>query len=187
MLAAANAWRQLASELGQTAAGYASTAAGIPWQGPSATAMTLSTLPYIAWLHTTAGQAAQMSLAATTMASSFVATQTAVVHPSVVTANRSDDVKTRLLSEPFDVIIMNGKMPSDWNAKEASLWIKQNCPEMERHILFTFSHGVEQGTERAFLQENNIPFLVKPFEVAELISHARRLLQKAHAAAASAN
>ena len=89
LLTAANAWRQLAIELGQTAAGYASTAAGIPWQGPSATAMTLSTLPYIAWLHTTAAQAAQMSTAATTMASSFVATQTAVVHPSVVTANRT--------------------------------------------------------------------------------------------------
>jgi PPE-repeat protein len=89
LLTAANAWRQLTVELGQTAAGYASTAAGIPWQGPSATAMTLSTLPYIAWLHTTAVQAAQMSTAATTMASSFVATQTAVVHPSVVTANRT--------------------------------------------------------------------------------------------------
>jgi len=89
LLAAANAWRQLAIELEQTAADYASTVAGIPWQGPSATAMTLSTLPYMAWLHTTAVQAAQMSMAATTMASSFVATQTAVVHPSVVTANRT--------------------------------------------------------------------------------------------------
>jgi PPE-repeat protein len=89
LFAAANAWRQLAIELGQTATGYASTVAGISWQGPSATAMTLSTLPYIAWLHTTAGQAAQMSMAATTMASSFSTTQTAVVHPSVVTANRT--------------------------------------------------------------------------------------------------
>jgi hypothetical protein len=58
---------------------------------------------------------------------------------------------------------------------------------MDRHVLFTFSHGVEQGSERAFLQENNIPFLVKPFEVAELISQARRLLQKTHAATASAD
>jgi len=89
LLTAANAWRQLASELGHTAAVYRSTVAGIPWQGPSATAMTASTLPYIAWLHSTAVQAAQMSMAATTMASSFVATQAAVVHPSVVTANRT--------------------------------------------------------------------------------------------------
>jgi DNA-binding response OmpR family regulator len=58
---------------------------------------------------------------------------------------------------------------------------------MESHILFTFSHGVEQGDERAFLQENNVPYLVKPFEVADLISQARKLLHKAHAAAASAS
>ncbi len=107
---------------------------------------------------------------------------------NVVTAIRSEDVKTRLLSEPFDALIMSGKMPGDWNVKEACLWLKQNCPEMERHVLFTFSHGVEQGSdERAFLQENHVPYLVKPFEVAELISRARRLLQKAQAAATGAS
>jgi PPE-repeat protein len=88
-LAAANIWRELAIELGQTAADYASIVAAIPWRGPSATAMTLSTLPYISWLQATAVQAAQMSMAATAMTSSFVATQTAVVHPSVVAANRA--------------------------------------------------------------------------------------------------
>jgi DNA-binding response OmpR family regulator len=106
---------------------------------------------------------------------------------NVVTASRSEDVKTRMLSEPFDLLIMNGKMPADWNAKEAYLWLQQNCAEMEKHVLFTFSNGVHQGDERAFLQEHEVPFLVKPFEVAELISQSRRLLQKAHAAAASAD
>ena len=105
----------------------------------------------------------------------------------VVTATRSEDVRTRLLSEPFDALIMNGKMPSDWNAREACLWLKQHCAEMEKHVLFTFSNGVEQGDERSFLQEHNVPYLVKPFEVAELISQARRLLEKVHAAAASAD
>jgi DNA-binding response OmpR family regulator len=104
---------------------------------------------------------------------------------SVVTALKSEDVKTRLLSEPFDAVIMSGKMPSDWNAKEAHTWITQNCHGMEGHILFTFASGVEQGNDRAFLQENNIPYLVKPFEVADLISQARKLLQKALAASAS--
>ncbi|HEY1657804.1 MAG TPA: GAF domain-containing protein [Candidatus Sulfotelmatobacter sp.] len=104
---------------------------------------------------------------------------------SVVTATKSEDVKTRLLSEPFDAVIMSGKLPSDWNSREAYVWVKQNCPDMETHILFTFSHGVEQSEERAFLQENSVPSLVKPFEVADLISQARKLLQKAHAASAN--
>ncbi|WP_156745474.1 PPE family protein, partial [Mycobacterium sp. 1165178.9] len=51
LLTAANAWRQLAIELGQTAVNYASVVASIPWQGPSATAMTASTLPYVTWMH----------------------------------------------------------------------------------------------------------------------------------------
>jgi two-component system NtrC family sensor kinase len=106
---------------------------------------------------------------------------------SVVTASKSEDVKTRLLSEHFDAVIMSGKMPADWNAKEAHSWITQHCPAMEHHTLFTFTSGVDQGDERAFLLENQIPFLVKPFEVADLISQARRLLQKAQAASASAD
>jgi PAS domain S-box-containing protein len=106
---------------------------------------------------------------------------------NVVTASRSEDVKTRLLSEPFDAVIMSGKMPSDWHAKEAYLWLQQQCSHMESHILFTFSNGVEQGDDREFLRENKVPFLVKPFEVADLISQARQLLQKPHAAAASAD
>ena len=104
---------------------------------------------------------------------------------SVVTASKSEDVKTRLLSEPFDAVIMSAKMPSDWNSREAYLWLKQNCPEMQPHVMFTFSHGAEQSEERAFLQENSVPYLVKPFEVADLISQARKLLQKAHAAASA--
>jgi two-component system NtrC family sensor kinase len=105
---------------------------------------------------------------------------------TVVTARTSQDVKTRLLSEHFDAVIMNSKMPGEWNAKESYGWIKANCPAMEGHVLFTFASGVEPTNGRAFLQENNVPCLVKPFEVAELISETRRLLQRAQAVAAGA-
>jgi len=103
---------------------------------------------------------------------------------TVVTAKTSEDVKSGLLSESFEAVIMAGKMPGDWNAKESYTWIKQNCPGMVGHVLFTFSNGVEQSDGRSFLQENSVPSLVKPFEVAELISQARKLLQKTQAASA---
>jgi DNA-binding response OmpR family regulator len=102
---------------------------------------------------------------------------------AVVTAKTSQDVKTRLLSEQFDAIIINGKMP-EWNAKDSYAWIKANCSVMEGHILFTFASGVDQSEGRTFLQESTIPYLVKPFEVAELIAQTRKLLQKAQAAEA---
>ena len=106
---------------------------------------------------------------------------------SVVTARKSQDVKTRLLSEQFDAVIMNGKIPGDWNVTEAYSWLKEHCPGMEKHLLFTFSNGIDQGETRSLLQEKNIPCLVKPFEVADLIAQARRLLQKSAAATASSS
>jgi two-component system NtrC family sensor kinase len=104
---------------------------------------------------------------------------------TVVTARSSQEVKSRLTSEAMEAVILAGKMPGDWNAKESYTWIKENCPAMVGHVLFTFSNGVEQGDGRSFLQENGIPYLVKPFEVAELITQTRKLLQKAQAAGAS--
>jgi two-component system NtrC family sensor kinase len=103
----------------------------------------------------------------------------------VVTAQSGDDAKTRLQSEQFDAMILNGKMSDQWGAKESYPWIKQNCPSIEGHILYTFSAGVEPKDGRAFAQEYGVPYLVRPFEVAELISQARKLLQKALAAGAS--
>jgi len=103
---------------------------------------------------------------------------------AVVTARTSQDVKTRLLSEQFDAIIMNGKMPGEWDAKESYAWLQKNCEHMQGHILFTFATTVEQSEGRGFLQENSVPYLVKPFEVAELIAQTRKLLQKAQAAGA---
>src|ERR1700692_1371597 len=106
---------------------------------------------------------------------------------TVVTARTSQDVKTRLLSEPFDALIMNGNMPGQWSTKEACEWLQAHCPGMETHVLFTFSNGVDPGDGRAFLRENNVASLVKPFEVAELIAQARRLLHQTQAVGAGAS
>src|SRR5579871_6262556 len=58
---------------------------------------------------------------------------------SVVTARSSEEVKTRLLSEPFHAVIMSAKMPGEWNARESYDWVKANCTGMDEHVLFTFS------------------------------------------------
>jgi DNA-binding response OmpR family regulator len=102
----------------------------------------------------------------------------------VVTVMSSDDVKARLRGEQFDAIIINGKMPGDLSIQDVCRWITENCAGFEKKILVTFSSVADQEA-RKFLQENNIPLLVKPCEVGDLINHARRLLQKAEAVSAS--
>jgi len=92
-------------------------------------------------------------------------------------------MKGRLRNEVFDTLIINGKMPGGCCAQEAYRWTVENCPALERHMLFTFSSVVETEI-RNFLQEKNLPYLVKPFEVSDLIAQARRLSQKTQAASA---
>jgi two-component system NtrC family sensor kinase len=101
----------------------------------------------------------------------------------VVTLTNWDDAKLRLISQRFDALIMNGKMPGGWNPQQVHEWISEKSPELASHLLFTFS-SIAEPEERTFLQEKGIPYLVKPFEVGDLISQARRLLQKTLAAAA---
>jgi PAS domain S-box-containing protein len=103
---------------------------------------------------------------------------------SVVTLTTADDLKGRLASESFDALILDGRMPGGWSAPEAYRWLIANHPGMEKHLLFTFS-SVAEPEIRSFLQSNSVPCLVKPFEVADLIAQARRLLQKTKAASAN--
>ena len=102
---------------------------------------------------------------------------------NVVTLMNAEDVKNRLLSEKFDALIINGRMPGGWTALDIYRWLAESCPGMEKRLLLTFSSVAEPET-RTFLQENNVPYLAKPFEVADLIAQTRRLLQKTLAASA---
>jgi two-component system NtrC family sensor kinase len=102
----------------------------------------------------------------------------------VTTRMNAEEAKALLLSQTFDAVIINGKMPGSWNATDFHHWIEQNRPELQKHLLFTFSSLAEPDLRR-FLQEKSLPHLVKPFEVTDLINHARRLLVKTLAATAN--
>jgi PAS domain S-box-containing protein len=95
----------------------------------------------------------------------------------VTTAMSIEETKKHLQSGSFDAVVLNGRMPGGTSAPEVCLWIQGNCPEMEKKLLLTFSTVADPAT-RAFLLERGVPSLAKPFEVADLISQVRRLLQK---------
>ena len=102
----------------------------------------------------------------------------------VATSTNVEEMKSLLPKQSFDAVIIDGKVQGSGSAQEVYSWLAENCPGMEKHLLFTFS-TVAEPEVRSFLQEKNVPCLVKPFEVSDLITHARRLMQKAQAASAS--
>jgi PAS domain S-box-containing protein len=103
---------------------------------------------------------------------------------TVVTAANIDELKTHLTGQAFDAVVLDGTMSGNGSLAELHRWIAENRSGLEKHLLITFSSAAELET-RNFLQDNNVPCLLKPFEVADLITHVRHLLEKAQAAGAS--
>jgi len=95
----------------------------------------------------------------------------------VTTSISVEDTQERLRSASFDVIVMNGRMPGGSSPREIFEWIARNRPGMEKGVLLTFSSVTDQET-RSFLQEQGVPSLAKPFEIADLISQVRALSQR---------
>jgi PAS domain S-box-containing protein len=103
----------------------------------------------------------------------------------VTTAVSLENMKAALADGSFDGLIMNGKMPCASSVEETQRWIQETWPKLSGHFLFTFSSLAEPEV-RSFLEHNNVPFLVKPFEIGDLIANARKLLAKKKAAKAGA-
>jgi PAS domain S-box-containing protein len=103
---------------------------------------------------------------------------------SVVTAAKVEEMKSLLAAQSFDAVILDGTIGGSENLPELQRSILEQNPALQKHLLITFSNAAEPAT-RNFLQENSVPFLVKPFEVADLITQTRQLLQKAEAVGAS--
>ncbi len=80
----------------------------------------------------------------------------------------------RLKVEDFDVIVLDGKMPGNFSGKDIYAWVKENRPELAHRILLTVSHASDNET-RAFIEGRRVPCLIKPFEIADLLSMVRRV------------
>jgi PPE-repeat protein len=92
LMAAASAWSELAADLESTAASYQAVLAqltGTSWLGPTSARMAAATAPYVDWLATTAGQAAQTSAQAQFAAAAYEGAFAATVPPAVIATNRA--------------------------------------------------------------------------------------------------
>ena len=102
----------------------------------------------------------------------------------VVVASSVEEAISKLQTSKFDAVIMNGAMPKGWDARRICEVFAQADPGLRRHLLLTFTNLLDPET-LAFLREKNIAYLVKPFEIADLINATRRLLAKVDAASTS--
>lgn len=101
----------------------------------------------------------------------------------VATAVSTEKLKSLLAQQSFDALVLNGKMPGAASVQETRNWLMEKYPQLNGHLLFTFS-SLAEADVRNFLEQNHVPFLVKPFEVGDLITNARQLLLKAKSATA---
>ena len=103
----------------------------------------------------------------------------------VVAVASMDAMKTALSAQSCDAIVMSGKMPGSSSVPETRKWVADNWPELAGRLMFTFS-SLAEADVRSFLEQNEVQYLVKPFEIGDLIASARKLLEKPRAAAAKA-
>jgi PPE-repeat protein len=92
LLAAAEAWDSLASDLGIASTGYGSTLSELTsssWTGPTSSAMTAAVTPYVDWLSPTAAQAEETANQARAAVAAYEAAFGMTVPPPAVAANRA--------------------------------------------------------------------------------------------------
>lgn len=102
LLEAATAWDGLAADLEATATQYQTAVTNLttePWLGPSSTRMASAAEPYIAWLQSTATEAAQTGAQAKAAAAAYQTAYASMVPPPVIAANRAE--LTTLVSNNF--------------------------------------------------------------------------------------
>ena len=92
MVAAAEAWEGLASELHTTANAYQSVISGLtagPWLGPSSASMAAAAASYISWLSSAAVQAEETAMQAGAAVAAYEEAFASTVPPQLVAANRA--------------------------------------------------------------------------------------------------
>ena len=100
----------------------------------------------------------------------------------VVAVPDAEKARSLLDGGGFDAAIFTGSLPNGFGVIQACNWLAHSHPEMLARVLFTLS-TLDRDTQ-TLLDEKGIPYLVKPFDVGDLIAACRKLLQKAVAASA---
>jgi PPE-repeat protein len=123
LLEASTAWNDLAADLEATATQYQTAITNLTtgtWLGTSSTQMATAAEPYIAWLQSTAAEAAQTGAQAQAAAAAYTTAYASMVPPPLITANRAE--LTTLVSNNF--LGQNTGAIANNEADYLSMWIQ---------------------------------------------------------------
>ncbi len=97
----------------------------------------------------------------------------------VVALARGDEAIARLQRESFDACILDSAMPGAFGGVEIYQWLKENRAGAEQSVIITFSTDITDGKVRRFMQETSVRRVIKPFDVADLLTLLRSVLERA--------
>jgi PAS domain S-box-containing protein len=95
----------------------------------------------------------------------------------VTTATRGEDAIALLKKGKFDVILVDSWIPGGCSGVDIYRWVANNQPGIEKRVVLTLS-DMTDAQVRAFVEENGVVTITKPFEVSDLIAIARNAMQK---------
>ena len=93
----------------------------------------------------------------------------------VVCAESGADAIRLLETQAFEAVVIDSKMPGQYDGADVYRWVLQNHPELASRFVFTISHATEPAV-RDFLEEHSITHIEKPFQFSELIAILRRIM-----------
>ncbi len=101
----------------------------------------------------------------------------------VVTAVSGAQALECMRADAFDAVFLDSKIPGQSSSEDVYRWIESDRPELLSRTVLVLSNVSDPGV-KAFVEETRIFCLVKPFEVADLLAVARRVMRRARAAMA---
>ena len=97
---------------------------------------------------------------------------------SVVATPSGAEAVGRLQDEEFDAVFLASKVPGEWSSEDVYRWIERSRPSLLPKTVLVLCNVSDSGV-RAFVDATKVLCLVKPFEVADLLAAARRVLRRA--------
>lgn len=103
---------------------------------------------------------------------------------TVVSANTGAKAVDLLQEQDFDAVFLDSKIPGSWSSQDVYRQIEQQQPHLVSRTVLVLS-DISDPAVKAFVEATQVLCLVKPFEVADLLTMARRIMKRTRAAAHS--